>query len=108
MEASFVTKELALKAVLHGACEVPKVGTTISELDANQLHWVATAGYITPAEVIAATGHDLPVWALSAAGSGSGDGYGSGDGDGYGYGYGSGYGYGYGSGDGSGDGDGSG
>ena len=107
MEA-VVTRELAIKAILHGACEAPEVGTPISKLSTSELIWVENAGFITLEEIKKATGVSLPLWLCSGYGSGDGSGSGSGYGDGYGSGYGYGDGYGYGYGDGSGDGYGSG
>ena len=90
----FVTKELAIKAVLLGACAMPIIGTPISSLPQSDLIWANERGLDAESP--------RPAWALSRKGSGSGygDGYGygygsgSGSGDGYGYGYGSGSGYG--------------
>ena len=102
MEA-VVSRELAIKVVLHGACRIPEVGKSFSEFSTSDLIWAED-------KKIAA----IPLWVLSGYGDGYGDGsgygYGYGDGSGYGdgYGYGSGYGDGYGSGAGSGDGSGSG
>ena len=83
MHGAVLTKELAIKAILHGACGVPDIGTPISSLSTHQLIWAEDRGIIPP-ELTEALG--LPGWLLS----GSGYGYGSGYGDGYGDGYGSG------------------
>ena len=99
-----VTKEIAVKALLFGACRIPKIGSKIEEYSQSDLIWAERLG-IKLKELL---------WIKSVDGSGDGSGYGSGDGSGYGYGdgsgsgYGDGYGYGYGDGSGSGYGDGSG
>ena len=82
-----ITKEIALKAVLMGACEIPDIGKKISDCQFNDLVWASTKDIIKL---------EYPLWAYSSYGYG----YGYGDG---GYGYGSGYGD---NGSGSGDGDG--
>ena len=97
MEA-VVTKDMALRILLHGACEAPKIGRKISLFSTSDLVWVENKGIFEPQEVKQIS--ELPIWLLS------GDGYGDGDGSGYGYGSGDGSGYGYGSGDGYGYGDG--
>jgi hypothetical protein len=89
-----ITKELALKAVLFGACRIPRVGKKIGSLSFEDLLWAERI--LTNKEK-----NDLkrPLWVLGYGygydngdyGSGSGYGYGSGCGSGSGYGY---YGYG--------------
>ena len=93
-----ITKQIALKAVLFGACYTPKVGKRFSEFSTSDLVW---------AERLKIKNR-LPICVLSGSGSGSGSGYGSGSGSGDGYGYGNGYGDGSGDGSGSGSGYGSG
>ena len=75
-----VTRELAIKAVLHGACRIPEVGQPLSEIKTEDLIWAESKGFVTEKDKMT----KLPIWVLS--GSGSGDGYGYGSGDGYGYG----------------------
>ena len=104
-----VTKDIAIRAVLAGACAVPKVGAKASTLSTEHLIW---AEKLFTAEELAAL--PIPLWAMSGYGDGygNGDGYGDGNGygngygngDGYGDGYGNGDGYGYGYGNGNGDG----
>ena len=72
------TKEIALKAVLHGACKIPKVGRPIQRFSRSELIWVEESFYKNP------TGK-IPLWCM-ADGSGDGSGYGSGYGCGDGYG----------------------
>ena len=81
METLKITKEIAIRAILHGACKIPKVGSLISEFSQSDLVWAEKMFLIDD--------FTQPLWTLSGSGSGSG------------------YGSGYGSGDGSGDGDGS-
>ena len=87
---SVITRELAIKAVLHGACRIPRVGQEISRLSTEDLIWVENIGCVT-AEQKQSLGIKIPIWVLSVSGygygSGSGDGYGSGDGSGSGDGY---------------------
>jgi hypothetical protein len=107
MEA-VVTRELALKCVLMGACKAPTIGTKISQISTSHLIWAEDREIVSKTDLKKLTGNTLPLWVLSGYGDGSGDGYGSGSGSGSGYGDGSGYGYGYGDGYGSGYGDGDG
>ena len=74
-----VTKDMAIRAILHGACSPPVVGKEISSLPQSNLIWAEERGIISPKEKAAAV---LPAWALakSGYGDGYGDGYGSGDG----------------------------
>ena len=90
MEA-VITKDLAIKAVLHGSCRIPKVGEPISRLSTQDLIWGEEKGFVSESDK-KKIGVNLPLWVLSGSGSGSGygDGDGSGYGDGYGYGDGSG------------------
>lgn len=67
-----ITREIALRAVLCGACKVPEVGRPVSDLSQSALIWAEDAGI---AEGVKAP---LPIWVLSGSGSGDGDG----DGDG--------------------------
>src|ERR1017187_6960815 len=99
MDLLTVTKDMAVRCILFGACYVPKIGKPISEIPVNDLIW--SEKMFNPQEIKA---FGVPLWALSSSGYGDGDGYS----DGYGYGYGSGSGSGDGYGDGSGSGDGSG
>jgi len=88
-----VTQEHCLLAKLHGACEVPEVGTPISSLSFSQLVWC---------ERLPFTYGNRPLWTYGSGDGfgcfGSGDGFGSGYGDalGSGYGYGDGFGSGFG------------
>ena len=95
MELLKVTKDHAIRAILFGACTIPKVDQSISSFSTDSLQW---AERMFSLKELKAFGQ--PLWTFS--GSGYGYGYGYGDGSGYGYGYGDGYGSGYG--DGSGDG----
>jgi hypothetical protein len=88
-----ITKELAIKAYLHGACRLPKIGGRVSDLSTSDLVWCEEKKFVTPLDK-KRMGVTLPVWVLSGYGYGYGSGYGDGYGDG------SGYGSGYGSGDG--------
>ena len=90
-----VTKDLAIKTVLLGACRIPQVGKSIKEFSFDDLIWADTKKELKEKK-------SLPLWTLGSYGYGSGYGYG------YGYGSGDGSGYGSGSGDGDGSGDGSG
>ena len=83
-----VTTDIAVKAVLFGACRVPKVGKALSDFSTSELIWAE--------RILPITGLSLsrPLWTFS--GDGNGYGYGYGNGNGYGDGYGNGYGYGYG------------
>ena len=77
MEKSIVvTKEMAVKAILFGACKVPEVGSRISQYTQSDLIW---AEQLLPIKKVVI---DVPLWTLS--GYGSGYGYGYGDGSGYG------------------------
>ena len=86
MEA-VITKDLAIKAVLHGSCRIPKVGEPISRLSTQDLIWVEEKGFVSESDK-KKMGVNLPLWVLSGDGSGSGSGSGYGDGSGSGYGYG--------------------
>ena len=76
-----VTKDIAIRCVLFGACKVPKVGTPAKVFSFAGLAWAERM--FTKAELKKV---GVPLWALS----GYGDGYGDGDGYGNGYGYGDG------------------
>ena len=89
-----ITKDIALKVVLHGACKIPPIGKKISDMPSPDLSWVDNAKVFTQKEVKKITGSNLPLYLLSGYGSGYGYGDGSGDGYGYGSGYGDGDGYG--------------
>ena len=96
-----ITQEIFDRAKMHGACEVPTVGTDPYSLTQSQLTWADENDVITDADVDELTSpYNIDATLVVSSGSGSGDGYG--------YGYGSGYGSGDGSGSGSGDGYGSG
>ncbi len=107
-----VTKEIAAKAILFGACKVPTVGNRMGQFSTSDLLW---AERMMPIKGIISR---IPLWCLSETGDGNGygDGNGNGYGNGYGYGngngygdgngYGNGYGDGYGNGNGNGNGDG--
>jgi len=116
-----VTREHQVRARAAGACRVPREGTRLDRLRAEQMAWADDAGLLTAEEAravweAAVSGMrmdlratpPLALLARSGCGDGSclGSGYGHGLGYGYGWGYGSGHGYGraYGSdlGDGSG------
>lgn len=73
----YITVEQAERALLHGACAVPRVGTRVARLTTEQLIWAEERGFTLQ--------NLLPIWVLS---SGSGYGYGDGYGDGSRYGYG--------------------
>ena len=81
-----ITKEIALKAVLLGACSLPEIGMAISKLPTSSLIWAENKGMANREEIRIATGFDLPLWVLYGDGDGYGDGYGDGDGSGEGYG----------------------
>ena len=87
-----ITKEIAAKVLLFGACRAPKVGSRIDEQSQSDLIWAERMLPIKGIKI------DVPLWTISVYGSGSGSGYGYGYGYGSGDGYGDGYGYGYGSG----------
>ena len=95
-----VTKHLALKAILLGACSAAakKIGMKITSLPTSDLIWAEERGLLNKKETSDITGNNLPLWVQSGYGYGYGSGYGYGYGYGYGSGYGDGYGYGYGSG----------
>ena len=118
MELLKVTKDIAIRCILFGACSIPKVGQSVSDFSVSSLSW---AEKMFSLKELKAFGR--PLWTFSGYGAGSGssgygDGYGDGSSDygssGYGDGDGSsgagsgssGYGYGYGDGS-SGYGDGS-
>lgn len=116
-----VTREHQVRARAAGACRVPREGTRLDRLRAEQLAWADYTGLLTEAEAravweaaVSGVRMDLratPPLALlarsgSGYGSGLGYGYGSCLGSGYGYGHGDGYSYGDGYGYGSGHGDG--
>lgn len=65
---ALITKELALKAILHGACELPKIGAKISSLSTSTLIWAQEHSLVTREEVREAIGKDTPVWLLSGDG----------------------------------------
>jgi hypothetical protein len=110
-----ITKELQLRARLHGACKtgVPRVGRRIDRLSQDELVFgesmlsldeIASITSQLAVEAGATVRGTVPAWAVSGSGSGSGSGYGSGYGSGSGSGDGDGDGYGDGYGDGSGSG----
>ena len=73
MERSLiVTKELAIRAVLFGACRIPMVGKSIKDFSQPDLIWAERILSIKERKKIG-----LPLWVL---GSGYGDGYGYGSG----------------------------
>jgi len=73
MELLTVTKDIAIRCVLFGACTIPKVGRKISEFGSGDLSWAERIFSLKELKSFA-----RPLWTL--AGSGSGSGYGSGDG----------------------------
>ena len=75
-----VTKAMAAKAILFGACDAPEVGSPIDGFSTSDLIW---AERLLPMDGFKTK---LPLWTMSS----SGYGYGYGSGDGYGDGYGSG------------------
>jgi len=79
-----VTPELALKAVLMGACRMPEIGKKVEDFSFSDLVWGE--------KLFQSQELKIPLWACAKSGYGSG--YGSGDGSGSGSGYDSGYGYG--------------
>ena len=89
MEA-VITKEVALRVFLHGACSAPTVGAKISSFPTSSLVWVEDRKCFTANEIKKISGNNLPAWVLSGDGDGDGYGYGYGDGDGYGDGNGNG------------------
>ena len=104
MEQLTVTKDIAIRAIVCGACKVPMVGTPVSYFSTYDLIWAENL--FDPTELKA---FRIPLWAHAGYGAGDGAGYGdcygagtsacTGDGDGTNYGYRDGAGYG---GDGSG------
>ena len=62
-----VTKEIALKVVLMGACRIPKIGSNASSFSTSALIWAEDHDIKIE--------NDLPLWVLS---SGYGNGYGAG------------------------------
>ena len=100
-----VTKDIAIRAVLAGACRTPTVGSLVSSFSQSDLVW---AEQLFSGEE--RKSFNIPLWVRSGYGSGYGhgdgygDGYGDGSGDGYGHGDGSGDGHGHGHGYGHGDG----
>jgi len=93
-----ITKEIALRAVLFGACRIPKVGENIKCLSQSDLFWAEKILFPRERKAL-----KIPLW---CCGYGDGDGTGNGDGDVFGNGDGDGDGDGNGYGDGFGDGDG--
>ena len=83
MEPLKVTKDIATRAILFGACSIPRVGQLVSEFSTSSLIWAEKMFSLSELKAF-----KFPLWTFS--GSGYGSGYGSGSG--YGYGYGSGYG----------------
>ena len=73
MERLVVTKDLAIRAILYGACKVPKVGAPAREFSTADLIWAERI--FEPKELKA---FELPLWVLSGSGDGSGSWYGSG------------------------------
>ena len=63
-----VTKEIAVKAVLLGACKLPSVWATVSSFSFSELLWAHSAG------IGEKSANELPLWARSGSGSGSGSG----------------------------------
>ena len=82
MELLKVNKEYAIRAILFGACYVPKIGKSISEIPVNDLIWAEKM--FSPTEI---KEFGVPLWTLSGDGYGSVDGSVDGSGSGYGYGY---------------------
>lgn len=64
-----VTKKIAAKAILFGACKVPSVGSRISEFSTSDLVWAEQMLPIKGFEL------KLPLWVLSGSGSGYGSKY---------------------------------
>lgn len=99
MEILKVTKAIALKALLFGACKPAIVGSDVKEYSTSDLIWAEKL--FTEDQLKA---FEIPLWLMSGYGyrdgnDGYGEGYGYGDGkDGYSYGNGSGNGNGYGNG----------
>lgn len=91
-----VTRDMALRIALHGACFIPEIGRNVSKFNTFDLIWVEDKKIFDKAEVKS----ELPLWALSVEGFGNGYGYGYGnfylDGYGNGNGYGNEYKNGYG------------
>ena len=95
MELLKVTKDHAIRAILFGACTIPKVDQSISSFSTDSLQWAERMFSLKELKAF-----EQPLWTFSGSGDGSGDGsgsgsgYGSGSGSGDGSGDGSGYGYG--------------
>ena len=83
MELLKVTKEIAKRCILFGACSVPKVGQLVSDFSFNNLVWAEKM--FTPKE-LKEFGLPLWIWSGYRYGDGYGSGYGDGSGSGYGYG----------------------
>ena len=81
MDLLTVTKDMAIRCILFGACYVPKIGKPVSEISTGDLIWAKKM--FSDAELKA---FGQPLWTFSGSGSGYGSGYGYGYGDGYGYG----------------------
>ena len=81
-----ITRDLAIQAILRGACRIPEIGRRVSSLSTADLAW-AEDNNLVPEEVKAQ--FNIPIWCLSDNGDGIGE-YGDGgsDGSGYGRGYG--------------------
>lgn len=73
MECLTVTKDIAIRAILSGACYVPKIGTPVSEIPAGDLIWSERMFSKTELEKM-----KIPLWVLSGYGYGDGSGYGDG------------------------------
>ena len=71
MEFLKVTKEIAIKAILFGACSIPKIGQDASEFSVSSLSWAERL--FSPKELKA---FGRPLWTFSRSGSGSGSGSG--------------------------------
>ena len=67
MGQRIITKEIAIRAVLFGACKIPPVGARISEFSTSDLIWAEKI--LTQEEKKKMT---LPLWVQSE----NGDGYG--------------------------------
>src|SRR3990167_5312582 len=87
-----VTRDMALRIALHGACFIPEIGRNVSKFNTFDLIWVEDKKIFDKAEVKS----ELPLWALSVEGFGNGYGYKNGYGDFYLDGDGNGNGNGYG------------
>jgi hypothetical protein len=73
MELLKVTKDIAIRCVLLGACKIPKVGALASSFSFSELTW---AEQIFSKKELAT--FKIPLWTCSGYGSGYGDGSGDG------------------------------